>query len=132
MVVILPDHGTRYLGKIYNDEWMRDHGFIEERDYGSAANIIAKQGGEDALTTISKDARVTEAISLLTAVSISQLPVTDGDQFVGSLSDTRLLKQLIEDPAIREKAVHEVMGEPFQFVPADTTLDVLSSMIQPE
>ena len=70
-----------------------------------------------------------EAISLLTAVSVSQLPVMDGDQFVGSLSDTRLLKQLIEDPAIKEKAVHEVMDMPFQFVPADTTLDVLSSMI---
>ena len=129
MVIILPDHGTRYLGKIYNDDWMKDHGFIEERQYGSASNIIAKQGGADALTTISKDASVSEAISLLTAVSVSQLPVMDGDQFVGSLSDTRLLKQLIEDPAIKEKAVHEVMDMPFQFVPADTTLDVLSSMI---
>ena len=129
MVIILPDHGTRYLGKIYNDDWMKDHGFIEERQYGSASNIIAKQGGADALTTISQDASVSEAISLLTAVSVSQLPVMDGDQFVGSLSDTRLLKQLIEDPAIKEKAVHEVMDMPFQFVPADTTLDVLSSMI---
>ncbi len=129
LVIILPDHGTRYLGKIYNDDWMKDHGFIEERDYVSATRIIARQDGEGALTTISQDASVAEAISLLTSVSVSQLPVMDGEQFVGSLSDTRLLKQLIEDPVIRERAVHEVMDPPFQFVPADTTLDVLSSMI---
>lgn len=129
MVVILPDHGTRYLGKIYNDDWMKDHGFIEEREYCSASKIISRQTGEDALTTINRDASVSEAVALLTAVSVSQLPVTDGDEFVGSLCDTGLLKKLIEDPAIRGKAVHEVMEKPFQFVPADTTLDVLSSMI---
>ena len=52
MVVILPDHGTRYLGKIYNDDWMKDHGFLEERDYATAKSIISKQSGEGALTTI--------------------------------------------------------------------------------
>ncbi|MCY3768547.1 MAG: pyridoxal-phosphate dependent enzyme [Gammaproteobacteria bacterium] len=129
MVVILPDHGTRYLGKIYNDDWMRDHGFLEERDYATAKSIIAKQSGEDALTTIDKNATVTEAIALLTSVSVDQLPVVDGQEFVGSLSDSKLLKTLINDPSTRDKPVREVMGDPFQFVPADSTLDVLSSMI---
>ena len=129
MVVILPDHGTRYLGKIYNDDWMKDHGFLEERDYDTAKSIISKQSGEGALTTIDKDATVTEAIALLTSVSVDQLPVVDGQEFVGSLSDSKLLKALINDPSIRDKSVREVMGDPFQFVPADSTLDVLSSMI---
>ncbi len=129
MVVILPDHGTRYLGKIYNDDWMKDHGFLEERDYATAKSIISKQSGEGALTIIDKDATVTEAIALLTSVSVDQLPVVDGQEFVGSLSDSKLLKALINDPSIRDKPVREVMGNPFQFVPADSTLDVLSSMI---
>ena len=132
MVVILPDHGTRYLGKVYSDDWMKDHGFLEEREYRSAASIISKQGGEDALTTIDHDAKVSDAIALLTSVSISQLPVVDGENFVGSLSDTRLLTQLIEDPSLRERQVHEVMEKPFQFVPVNSTLDVLSSMITRE
>ena len=132
MVVILPDHGTRYLGKVYNDTWMKDHGFLEERDYQSAKSIIAKQSGEDALTTIDKNAKVADAVSLLTSVAISQLPVVDGDEFVGSLSDTRLLSQMIADPSIRDKTIHEVMDKPFQFVPANSTLDVLSSMITRE
>ena len=129
MVIILPDHGTRYLGKVYNDQWMKDHGFLEERDYASASVIIGKQSGEDALTTISKDATVADAIALLTAVNVSQIPVLDGEDFVGSLSDTRLLSQLIEDPSIKNQSISEVMEKPFQFVPVDTTLDVLSSMI---
>ena len=129
MVIILPDHGTRYLGKVYNDDWMKDHGFLEERDYSTASIIIGKQSGKDALTTISKDATVAEAVSLLTSADVSQVPVVDGDEFVGSLTDTRLLAQMIEDPGIKDNRIHEVMEQPFQFVPVDTTLDVLSSMI---
>lgn len=133
MVVILPDHGTRYLGKVYNDAWMKDHGFLEERDYASAKNIIGKQSGEDALSTINHNAKVADAISVLTSASVSQLPVVDDEnEFVGSLSDTKLLSQLIEDPGIKEKTIKDVMQKPFQFVPANTTLDVLSSMITRE
>jgi cystathionine beta-synthase len=108
---------------------MKDHGFLEERDYASASVIIGKQSGEDALTTIIKYATVADAIALLTAVNVSQIPVLDGEDFVGSLSDTRLLSQLIEDPSIKNQSISEVMEKPFQFVPVDTTLDVLSSMI---
>lgn len=130
MVIILPDHGTRYLGKVYNDNWMQDHGFLEERDYASASSIISKQSGEDALSTINQNASVADAIILLTSASISQLPVTDDSgEFVGSLSDTKLLSQLINDPDLKQKTIQGVMDEPFQFVPVNTTVDVLSSMI---
>ena len=129
MVVILPDHGTRYLAKVYNDDWMKDHGFVEEREFASARSIISQQSGEDALTTINKNTKVSEAVALLTELAVDQLPVTDGDEFVGSLTDARLLSQLIDDPSLKDKTVGEIMDPPFQFVPADSTLDVLSSMI---
>ena len=129
MVIILPDHGTRYLGKIYNDAWMLDHGYLE-RDFASATSIIGKQAGEDALTTISGDATIAEAIALMGSVNISQLPVINeqGD-FIGSLNDTTLLSQLISDPGLKQKSVKNVMQGPFQFVPVNTTVDVLSTMI---
>ncbi|MCY4313773.1 MAG: cystathionine beta-synthase, partial [Gammaproteobacteria bacterium] len=76
-------HGTRYLAKVYNDDWMRDHGFLENREYSTAATIISKQSGEHALTTISQESTVAEALSLMTSVNISQLPVTANDEFVG-------------------------------------------------
>lgn len=130
MVIILPDHGTRYLGKVYSDIWMKDHGFLEEREYASAKSIISKQSGEGALTTINQNEKVASAIALLTSVNVDQVPVVDDEgEFVGSLSDNKLLPQLIEDPTLRDKQVKEVMQKPFQFVPVNSTLDVLSSMI---
>ncbi|MEM7209038.1 MAG: pyridoxal-phosphate dependent enzyme [Pseudomonadota bacterium] len=130
MVIILPDHGTRYLAKVYNDNWMKDHGFVEQHDYATASSIIAKQGGEDALSTIDQSASVTDAVNMLTTSNISQLPVINGEgEFVGSLTESGLLGRLIENPELREKSVSDVMQDPFQFVPADSTLDVLSSMI---
>lgn len=129
MVIILPDHGTRYLGKIYNDGWMKARGFIEDRAFSSAADVIAHQNGNGKLTTISKSASVAEAIKLMTSNSISQLPVVDGNDFVGSLIDSKLLAQMIEDPALKTKPVSEVMDPSFQFVSPDNTLDVLSSVI---
>ncbi len=129
MVIILPDHGTRYLGKIYNDDWMKARGFVEERDFETAADILANQNGNGKLTTIDKSAKVSDAIKMMTSNSISQLPVTDGDDFVGSLIDSKLLAQMIDDAELQNKPVEEVMDKPFQFVPLDNTLDVLSSVI---
>jgi cystathionine beta-synthase len=129
MVIILPDHGTRYLGKVYNDNWMKDHGFLEERDFSTAADILHRQNGSGKLVTIDKNAKVSEAVALLTSGSISQLPVTDGSNFVGSLIDSRLLAKMIETPEIKNQPVSSVMDKPFQFVTADNTLDVLASVI---
>lgn len=129
MVIILPDHGTRYLGKIYNDGWMKARGFIEDRAFSSAADVLARQNGNGKLTTIDKSATVADAIKLMTANSISQLPVVDGKEFVGSLIDSKLLAQMIEDANLKSKPVSEIMDPSFQFVSPDNTLDVLSSVI---
>ena len=104
-------------------------GFVEERDFATAADILNRQSGNGHLVTIDKNAKVSEAVSLLTSGSISQLPVTDGDDFVGSLIDSKLLAKMIEQPELRDQPVSEVMDKPFQFVPMDNTLDVLSSVI---
>ena len=132
MVIILPDHGTRYLGKIYNDDWMQARGFVEEREFETAADILVQQNGSGKLTTIDKTATVSDAIKMMTSNSISQLPVTDGYHFVGSLIDSKLLAQMIGDADLQGKPVEEIMDKPFQFVPMDNTLDVLSSVITNE
>lgn len=128
MVIILPDHGTRYLNKVYNDDWMRDRGF-EEREFATAKDIIRRRNGLASLVTIDATSSVSDAITLLHKKGISQIPVTDGDQFTGSLKESNLLKILIEDPEIKNKPVREVMDQPLPFVGMDNTLDVLSSLI---
>jgi len=129
MVVILPDHGTRYLNKIYNDDWMKDHGFVEERTYARAHDIIHRKNGSDQLFTISKDMPIGEAVKILSAEGISQVPVCNGEDFVGSLTDSHILKKLIDNPDLKNTPVGEVMDELFPFIPENTTLDVMSSMI---
>ncbi len=129
MVVILPDHGTRYLGKVYNDTWMKDHGFLEARDFATARDIIHHKNGKDRLVTIEKDCKVGDAIQKIIKEGISQIPVTDQDHIVGSLTDSKILGQIIEKPEMKNQPVHEVMDQPFTFVAMDNTLDVLSSLI---
>ena len=129
MVIIMPDHGTRYLGKIYNDNWMKDHGYVESIDFANARDIIKKRSGNGKLVTVEAKQSVGEAIQKLHSGSISQLPVIEGNNFVGSLTDSKILRQLIENPELRDTTVAEVMDPPFQFVAMDNTLDVLSSLI---
>ncbi len=131
MVIILPDHGTRYLGKIYNDNWMKDHGYVESIDFANARDIIASRSnnGKADLQAIDAEQKIGDAIQLLHKKSISQLPVTKDGEFVGSLTDSKILRQLIENPELRDQPVSEVMDPPFQFVALDNTLDVLSSLI---
>jgi len=132
MVIILPDHGTRYLNKIYNDTWMKDHGFLESRDFATAKDIVQGKNGKSKLVSIDQQTMVGEAVRLLNREGISQIPVTDGENIVGSLTDTNILGKLIETPEIKDLPVSEVMDPPFKFVGLDNTVDVLSSLIDRE
>ncbi|WP_338873114.1 cystathionine beta-synthase [Spirosoma sp. SC4-14] len=135
LVILLPDHGTRYLAKIYNDTWMKDHGFLEDRAFKTARDIIHSKNGsvsnrQSQLTTIGSGVSVGQAIQVLNRHSISQLPVVDEeDHIVGSLTDSTVLNKLIEDPTVKDKPVREVMDKPFKFVGLDNTIDSLSSLI---
>lgn len=130
MVILLPDHGTRYLGKVYNDNWMKDHGFLESRKFATAKDIIENRKINTELRTIDKSLTVGEAILTMNRHGIDQVPVVDGEEFVGSLNDTKVLKSLLENPAIKNEPVSAIMEAPFQFVGMDNTIDVLSSLIQ--
>lgn len=133
MVILLPDHGTRYLAKVYNDNWMKDHGFLDTRSFISTArDIIRGRNGKDSLCTVSNQAKVSEAILMMNREGIDQIPVTEKEQFVGSISSSGLLEKIMEDPQLKNKTIGEVMDKPMQFVAPDSTLDVLSSFLNKE
>jgi cystathionine beta-synthase len=129
MVILLPDHGTRYLAKVYNDQWMKDHGFLETRSFSTARDIIIQRNGKDSLFTVAKSAKIGEAIVVLNREGIDQIPVTENGHFVGSISSSTLLEKIILDPQLQNKQVGEVMDKPMLFVAPDSTLDVLSSLL---
>lgn len=132
MVIILPDHGTRYLNKIYNDTWMKDHGFLE-RTFATARDIVNRKNGQGNLLTVGPNTKVAEAIRLLNREGISQIPVMNAEgDVVGSLTDSVILHRLIEEPEVRHQEVSEVMDKPFKFVALDSTVDTLSSLIDRE
>jgi cystathionine beta-synthase len=129
MVILLPDHGTRYLAKVYNDQWMKDHGFLETRSFGSAREILSARNGQNSLFTVPQTSRVGDAIRVMNREGIDQIPVTDNDNFVGSVSASSLLEKIIQDPHLQDKQVGDIMDKPMQFVAPDSTLDVLSSLL---
>ena len=129
MVILLPDHGTRYLAKVYNDQWMKDHGFLEARNFQSARDIINARNGKDSLYTVSRASQVSDAIRVMNKEGIDQIPVVEDGHFVGSVSSASLLEKIIQDPKLQSKQVGEVMDKPMLFVAPDSTLDVLSSLL---
>jgi cystathionine beta-synthase len=131
MVIILPDHGTRYLGKVYNDEWMRNHGFLEDKTFSTARDIISHRS-DYTLVATSKTDSVREAIGMMNSKSISQIPVMENGEVVGSLTDNKLLARIIENPSLKDALVADVMEVSMKFVALDSTLDVLSSMVEKE
>lgn len=133
VVILLPDHGTRYLAKVYNDQWMKDHGFLETKTFSTKArDIISTRNGKEALVTVQPKAKISEVILMMNREGIDQIPVTENDQFIGSVSASSLLEKMIEDPQLREKVVGDVMDKPMLFVAPDSTLDVLSSLLNKE
>lgn len=132
MVIILPDHGTRYLGKIYNDAWMKNHGYLGEGNFANARDIITRRNGNSSLETIDINATIGEAIAKFNKMGVSQLPVVEKDQFVGSITDAKILNRLIEEPGLKSSLIKDVMDKPFQFVGLDNTVDVLSSLMNKE
>ncbi len=129
MVVILPDHGTRYIGKIYNDDWMRERGFLEDKEFDTARDIIGRRKSYEILVTVQKEDTLGTAIKKMSEKGISQIPVAENGHFVGSLSDSYLLRCIIQDPTAKDKPVAEYMEKPFPFVGLDNTADVLSSAL---
>jgi cystathionine beta-synthase len=129
MVILLPDHGTRYLAKVYNDQWMKDHGFLETFSFGSAKDIIENRNGRSSLITVGKEASVKEAISILSKEGVDQIPVMENENFIGSIGSSSLLDKMIQDPEFQHKKVSDVMDQPMLFVAPDSTLDVLSSLL---
>src|SRR5690554_1327936 len=132
MVILLPDHGSRYIGKVYNDDWMKNHGFLENKSYGSAKDIIESRSAAYELVVVRKDDKVREAIALMNKSSVSQIPVLDNGQVVGSITDTKLLSKIISNPELKDATVGDVMEDSMKFVALGSTLDVLSSMVDKE
>lgn len=132
VVVIFHDHGTRYLGKMFNDDWMRDRGFLPASPKALALDLV-KGHSHLPLLTIKETDTCETAFALMQKYGISQIPVLDENkQFSGALEDAGLYAALLRNRDLMQSQVKEVMRKPFPIVSYSDTIDHVSSLINKE
>jgi cystathionine beta-synthase len=127
VVVLFHDHGSRYVGKIFNDDWMRERGFLEE-EYKTAGELVAKHA-DTPLVSVFAEELVSHAIAKMRKFSISQIPVMKDGVFVGSIDDSKVYQLLVDSPELRDAPISSIMGEAFPVVKAASHLDDLCKLI---
>jgi cystathionine beta-synthase len=127
VVVLFHDHGSRYIGKIFNDEWMRERGFLEE-DFKTAGELVAKHENTP-LVTVFAEELVSHAIAKMRKFGISQIPVMKDGKFVGSIDDSQVYKLLVENTELKDAAISSIMNEAFPIVTSNTHLEDVCKLI---
>src|SRR4051812_42922202 len=130
IVVIFHDHGTRYLGKMFNDEWMREKGFIEKHGMRARDLVAMKLSGE--LCSIESEEPVGNAVTLMSEHDFSQISIMRDNRLVGLLNETHLYNELVRNPEIKAQPVETIMQPAFPFVDVSTPVDLLRTMITPQ
>lgn len=127
VVVLFHDSGSRYVGKMFNDDWMRERGFLDEEI--TKAEDLIKDHSDKPLVIVRTEELVSHAIERLRKYKISQIPVIDTNGFVGSVDETDLFRSYVEDKDIAEKPIREVMGKPYPIVQKNTSIEEISKLI---
>ena len=129
IVTILCDTGERYLSKLYNDEWMRENQLLDT-ERGTLMHVLGRKESETpALVSTAPGAPVRQALGLMTLHDVSQLPVMEGDNCVGSVSDWSLSQKSLENPKLLDATVSEVMDSPFPMVASDQPIESVVKLL---
>lgn len=126
VVVLFHDSGSRYVGKMFNDDWMRERGFLDE-DFTKAEDII-KDHIDKQLIVVRTEELVSHAIERMRKHNISQLPVVDISGIVGSVDETDLFRSYVADKNVVDKPIKEVMGKPFPVVKLSAPIEEVSKL----
>ena len=127
VVVLFHDSGSRYVGKMFNDDWMRKMGYLDE--VFTTAEDLIKDNKDKPLVIVRTEELVSHAIERLKKYNISQIPVIDITGFVGSIDQSDLFKSYLENRDIADKPIREIMGKPYSIVKANTPIEEISKLI---
>jgi cystathionine beta-synthase len=129
VVVIFHDHGSRYLAKMFNDDWMREKGFFDKS--GLTARDLVASGVSGELLAIEGSEPVEVAVKLMGEHDFSQVSITRDKRLVGSLNEAHLYDQLVNSTDVKKQPVETIMQPAFPFVDISTPVELLSTMITP-
>jgi cystathionine beta-synthase len=128
VVCIFHDHGTRYIGKIYNDQWMMERGFLEVKTFKDIVN-----GRRDKhLLTLESNRTVAEAVEMMKKYNIEHIPVTHEGAMIGAVSENGLFQKVFSNPEIRHELLQQVIEPPYPVVPFETPVEKLGQLINKE
>ncbi len=130
VVIIFPDHGSRYMGKMYNEDWLRERGFLTDGRL-TAGSILSNRESQETVT-IDCEKTVLDAINTIKSLNISQIPVTQKGMVIGKITETDILHAVMENPTSKSGSVKEIMTSSFPFVDLNTSIDKISGMINKE
>ncbi|HET9431316.1 MAG TPA: pyridoxal-phosphate dependent enzyme [Chitinophagaceae bacterium] len=129
VVCIFHDHGSRYVAKIYNDQWMIERGFLDVKTF---KDIISSRGTTKKLITIEPSQTVAEAVELMKKYDIEHIPVMNGGGLIGAISESGLFQKIFDNPEIKNSHIEEVIEPLFPLVEFDTPVERLSQLINRE
>jgi len=127
VVVLFHDHGSRYVGKVFNDDWMRERGFLNEAN--KVAMDLISERLHLPLLSVNTGEPIHNAIAIMRKYDVSQLPVMEEGKFVGSIDDVHLLPALSKDPDARDKSIGNYMQAPYPIVQSSDTIATIAKQI---
>jgi cystathionine beta-synthase len=127
VVVLLHDSGSRYVGKMYNDDWMRERGFLENTVV--TAEDLVNEHENKPLVSVFAEELVSHAIAKMRKFGISQIPVIKDNKFVGSVDDSAIYQSLVDRPELSDAPIASIMGPAFPIVNSGTSIEELCKLI---
>ncbi len=128
VVCVFHDHGSRYVGKIYNDQWMMERGFLDVKTF---KDIVSGRVGQK-LITVEPQHTVAEAVDLMKKYDIEQIPVMKDGELIGSLSESGLFQKIFSNPELKNVSVASVVEHAYPVVDFQTPVEKLGSLINKE
>jgi len=128
VVIVLHDHGSRYVAKIYNDQWMAERGFLDVKTFKDIVFLRAHQK----LITINAGQTVAEAVELMKEYDIEHIPVFQNNEISGSISENGLFQKVFNNPEIKNAKIESVLERSFPIVAFDTPVEKLGTLISKE
>jgi cystathionine beta-synthase len=129
VVCVFHDHGSRYVGKIYNDQWMMERGFLEVKTF---RDVVNGRGPKQKLVVLRTEDTVSKAVEMMKKYDIEHIPVFNGEMLVGAISEVGLFQKVFSNPEIRHAKVGDLMETPYPVVDYLTPVERLSTMIHRE
>lgn len=129
VVCIFHDHGSRYVAKVYNDQWMIERGFLDVKTF---KDIISSRSGKQKLVTIEPTQTVADAVEMMKKYDIENIPVMNGNGPIGAISENGLFQKIFSNPDIKHSKVENVMERPYPLVEFNTPVEKLSTLINKE